>query len=436
MKWMQPYRYVCVLLTVCLLGSQTVLAQIDRGLQGPSRWVEHAYGMSVVSPPGAQQIEQTDDGALVKFLTQDPATISIYIRKSGESELTLPAVKDKALREFGFMYPSAVTLEQDAEPVTVAERQGLGLYLLVPDDKHGNWVFAQVYTLIDPHTLAIYQLDCDAEVYDRALTTFLNLIGSVRFADPMELDRERNQRIDTGRKWLDSLKREQIKAVLIPEQWLRIIQDGKDVGYMRIRQTNEKDHVPPGIGVAVQSRIVEGNNTYDTEGVFFEADDRTTEFWTITTTLRSSLQGPQTPGAMPTPPAQNWRQTGLRDGRALEVSQETPTRIKKLPWKLPPFPYLSQVDLYVLPALFPRDGYTEMAFYSFHQNAQKLSLRTFRIEPQPDGSYRVYERPTPDRPEQVATYSPTGRLIERRMTNGRVYLATTPQELKRIWGGL
>lgn len=120
----------------------------------------------------------------------------------------------------------------------------------------------------------------------------------------------------------------------------------------------------------------------------------------------------------------------------MEVSQETPTSIKKFPWNVPPHPYLSQVNMYILPALLPHDKPTELAFYSFHQNAHKLSLRTLRIEPLPGGSYRVFDRPTPDRTEQVATFSPTGRLIERRMSDGRIYLATTPQELKRIWGSL
>lgn len=425
---------VCVLF-VWSAAAIPIAAQIDRGAAAPSQWMEHAYGMSLTAPPDATWVQQTDDGALVKFLTHDPSTIGVYIRHS-DTPLNLPGVKAKAIREFGFMYPSSVTLAQDAEPLKIAGREGLGLYLLVPDEKRGDWVFAQVYTLIDPDTLAIYQIDCDAKDFDNALSTFLTMIDSVRFEDPSELDRQRTARIEAGQTWLASINREKIKSALAAEQWLRITQGDRDVGYMRIRHTDEAQHVPPGTGVSVQSRIIEGTNTYDTEGTFFEADDRSVEFWTITTTLRVPDTSARAPGAPPQPATQNWRQTGLRDGNALEVSQESPSSIKKLPWKLPPFPYLSQVDAYVLPALLPRDKPTELAFYSFHQNSQKLSLRTLRIEPLPGGSCRVFDRPTPDRAEQVATYSPTGRLIERRMPDGRTYLATTPQELKRIWGSL
>lgn len=412
----------------------TASGQIDRGIEGPSRWIEHAYGMSLTAPADATWFEQTDDGALVKFVTPDPAKISVYIRR-GEA-LTLPGVKSQAIREFGFLYPSAVTLVQDAEPVTIAGREGLGLFLLVPDDRRGDWVFGQVYTLIDPNTLAIYQLDSDAKDFDAALRTFQAMTASVSFADPGELDRQRTARIEAGRAWLETIGREQIKSALVPEQWLRITQGDKDVGYMRIRHSDEAQHVPPGTGVSVRSRIIDGQNTYDTEGTFFEADGHTVEFWTITTTLRAPEAQMQNPNAPPQPATQNWRQTGLRDGNAMEVSQETPSSIKNLPWKIPPFPYLSQVDVYVLPALLPRDKPTEMAFYSFYQNSQKLSLRTLRVEPLPGGSYRVLDRPTPDRAEQVALYSPTGRLIECRMPDGRTYRATTPQELKRIWGAL
>ncbi len=424
----------CMLLGVFLLPGQTY-GQAAEGEAEPIRWSEQAYGMSLEVPAGSGQVEQTDDGALVKFLTQDPSTISVYIRRS-QTDLNLPGVKDKAIGEFGFIYPSAVTLAQDSEPVTVATRAGLGLFMLVPDDKESDWVFGQVYTLIDPTTLAIFQLDCDASDFDAANQTFQAMIRSVRLADPIELDRVRTKRIDAGRAWLESIKSEQVKSALIPEQWLRITQGGEDIGYMRIRQHDEAEHVPPGTGVAIRSHIVEGTSAYDAEGKFFEADDRSVEFWTITTTLRTPQESPHHPTAPPQPTTRDWRQTGLRDGNAMEVSQETPSSIKKLPWKIPPYVYLSQVNQYVMPALFPHSEPTELAFYGFHQNTQKLSLRTYRIEPLPGGSYRVYERPTPDRAEQVQTYSPTGRLIERRMPDGRVYLATTPQELKRIWGAL
>ena len=185
---MNPIRvWLSCILFVTTMFTTPAMGQIDRGAQGPSRWAEHAYGMSLNSPLGAAWIEQTDDGARVKFLTPGSSTISVYIRQA-DSELSLAPVKAKAIREFGFIYPSAVTLEQDAEPVMIAGREGLGLFLLVPDDKQGNWVFAQAYMLIDPNTLAIYQLDCDAKDFDAALKTFQTMLDSVRFADPVELD--------------------------------------------------------------------------------------------------------------------------------------------------------------------------------------------------------------------------------------------------------
>ncbi len=422
-------------LAVTLLFTTTSHAQIDRGLAGPSRWVEHAYGMSLSAPANAVWLVNISDGAKIKFQLPSGSTISVYIRKA-ENEFELASVKDKAIRELIFGYPSAVTMQQDSEPITVAERDALGLFMLVPDEKRSDWVFAQVYTPIDPRTIAIYQLECEAQAFETDFPAYRALLDSVVFADPKELDQQRTERIERGRVWLESINHDKAKGALIDEQWLRITQAGKDVGYMRIRQHDEADHVPPGTSVQVNSRIVDGDHTYDTEAQFFEADDRTVEFWTIATTLKIPQNIAYAPGSPPAPDTHNWRQTGLRDGDAMEVSQETPTSIKKLPWKLPPFPYISQVNSYILPALLPRDEPTELAFYSFHQDSAKLSLRTLRIEPLPGGSYRVFDRPTPDREEQVSTYSPTGRLIEQRMSDGRVYLATTPQELRRIWGKL
>ena len=428
-------RLTGFILLVTALCASTAAAQIDRGLAAePTQWTDHAYGMSLTPPPKSKWIEQTDDGALIKFQRPPATLISVYIRKA-ESELDLPGVKDKALREFAFGYPTAVTMEQDAKPINVGKRDALGLFMLVPEDKRPDHVFAQVYTLIDPNTLVIFQLECDAQDYDAAFKRFKAMLDSVSFADPAELDRVRNERIKAGKAWLDTIDRQKIKDTLIPEQWLRITEAGKDVGYMRILQHDEAGHVPPGTSVQVNSRIVDGNRHFDTEAKFFEADDRTVEFWTIATTMRTATNAPQTPGAPP-PDKLNWRQSGLRDGDNIEVSQETPTSIKKYPWKRPPFPYVSQVNLYILPALLPHDKPNELAFYSFNQDSVSLSLRTLRIEPLANGAYRVHDRPTPERPEQVSTYGPTGRLIEQRMTDGRVYLATTPQQLKQIWGKL
>lgn len=429
-----PTSLLYLLVVLCLTAGRSA-GQIDRGADGPVRWSEQAYGMSLTPPPGSVTAGQTQDGALAKFRTLDPATISVFIRNSPQP-LDLKAVKNKALNEFAFVHPSGMPLAPDAQPVSPAGYPGIGLYMLVPDDKQGNWVFAQVFMLINPTTLAIFQLECDAVNFDRAQQTFKKMIDSVELIDPAELDRIRTRRLQAGQAWLDSITTEDVKRALVPEQWLRIVRGDKDVGYMRIRHADEARHLPPGTSVSVRSRIVEGNHTYDTDGTFFETDDRAVEFWTITTTRRTEQVGLRNPNTPDQPITQNWRQTGLRDENAIEVSQETPINIKKFPWTKPPVAYLSQVDLFTLPALLPRDKPAELAFYAFNQNARKLSLRTWRIEPLPTGGYRVHDRPTLDRGEQVATYDRTGKLLERKMPDGQTYLATTPQELKRIWGTL
>jgi len=424
----------CVLLVLCL-PARPAQSQTEPDPANATRWSEPAYGMSLTPPPDSAKVEQTGDGALVKFLSRDNLTVSVYIRKAN-SDLDLPAVKKKALLEFAFIYPSSLPMQQDQDPVSIAGRDGIGLYLLSPDPKQGDWVFAQAFMLIDPTTLAIFQLDCDAVGFNHANNTFKDMLKSVRLTDPQELAKARALRIQNAKVWLDSIDSAQVKSAMVPKQWLRIVKGDKDVGYLRIEHFDEDKHVPPGNSVHVQSRIVEGNSIYETEGSYFEADDRSVEFWTITTTRKSETTVTHNPDAPPQPDIDNWRQTGLRDGDRIEVSQETPTNIKSFPWTKPPVAYLSQVDLFVLPALLPHDQPTELTFYAFNAISRKLSLRTLRIEPLAGGGYRVHDRPTLDRAEQVATYDHNGKLLKRKMPDGRTYLATTSQELKRIWGTL
>ena len=74
----KPTIWLTCLLAVWCLPAQPAQAQTANDLSSPAQWSEQAYGLSLTPPPGSVMVEQTDDGARVKFLIRGNTTFSIY----------------------------------------------------------------------------------------------------------------------------------------------------------------------------------------------------------------------------------------------------------------------------------------------------------------------------------------------------------------------
>jgi hypothetical protein len=74
-----------------------------------------------------------------------------------------------------------------------------------------------------------------------------------------------------------------------------------------------------------------------------------------------------------------------------------------------------------------------MLFYAYSPKAQGLTLRRVRIEPMKGGRFAVRVKPAPSRAERVAIYSDKGKLIRKRMADGRVLVPASEQQLRAAW---
>jgi hypothetical protein len=82
--------------------------------------------------------------------------------------------------------------------------------------------------------------------------------------------------------------------------------------------------------------------------------------------------------------------------------------------------------------LLPHNAPGEWAFYAYNMVTGKVSLRTWRMEPGKDGSYKVVSNPGDGQPEQVTTYDAEGKMVERRVGD-QVTKPATQTELNAIW---
>src|SRR6185369_10996180 len=130
---------------------------------------------------------------------------------------------------------------------------------------------------------------------------------------------------------------------------------------------------------------------------------------------RNPAAGKDVP-APPLPPA--WVETGVRSGDKITVSKQEPGSNKDFKWEKPKEGYLSQVEVLLLDALLPHTAATDVGFYAYYPLQGKLTFRSERVAPQPDGSCRVYSRPAPEHAEQVSYFGTDGRLQKRVLPGG------------------
>ncbi|HEX4124724.1 MAG TPA: hypothetical protein VHY37_08365 [Tepidisphaeraceae bacterium] len=161
-----------------------------------------------------------------------------------------------------------------------------------------------------------------------AVNTFRHVLDSVTLLDRAAIRREQENRLYCTRTLFVNLTPERLKAALIPEQWLRVIHDGKDVGYTYICEQQagdiprlgqaadpnaeskvtqhvevEKPVIPPGddLLIGIRSRLftdgMRSNKTngpiiIDNESWLFSGIERNHEEWSRETLIDDRLKSP------------------------------------------------------------------------------------------------------------------------------------------------
>lgn len=124
----------------------------------------------------------------------------------------------------------------------------------------------------------------------QAVETFTDLLDSVKLLDLSAVRDEQDQRLFTTRSLFVNMTEVRIKQALAKEQWLRIIRDGKDVGYSYVveevgrdlprKAKVERQGGREGVVVGVRTRTYPDAGTMvDAESWAYSAFDRKTETW-------------------------------------------------------------------------------------------------------------------------------------------------------------
>lgn len=401
------------------------------------RWEEPSFGLTFLPPEGARVLENTTDGARVKFIDND-FDLSLYIEKTG-LDTEVQEIKSAASLKLAYPYPDMIKLEDGA--MRVGDRPGWRIYHVVPHEEHGDFVIGQAFIKIDPTTFAVMQFQCDNKDYERIGAMFQAVLDSVAFIPAFEMDRRRSGMLEATETWRKRIGFDDLRAAMIPEQWFRIVEGDRDIGYMRMTQRESKRLGQNGIEVQIRLRVNEGGVVLDQKRDFFLADNETTEVWSIRGTRRIAGANHALPESVGTRGVESWTETGLADDGMLIVDQKSETGVDRDEWILRPpgrqqqsnFAYLSQIETMLMPRHLPGDVAQAYAFYAYYSNTHTLSLWTRTVEPLDNGAYLVIERPSPEVGQRRLTFGPDGRLLRFEAADGRVLLAVTREQIKQLY---
>lgn len=481
-------------------------AEPDRWLSD-STWKELRYGMTVREPHDAIRVPDTPQGDVMRWAMKDGTRISLSFARGyyeavhkgpdgrAYTEL-MPAKIDLIKKQIGdemlLATSGQVFNTRTDQLVDTGQLVGVINYFIIkPDGPNASAYFYGTALLqLDQASVALIKLECKPENIVSAVCTFESLVHSIKVQEAKDVNRQLHGWLVNGQTLLDHLTQEDRLKAMRDDRLYRVLDDGKDLGYMRAwqryqdadyyKQLKENAKIDGGTGelkgidrfqakgnaLIIQAHL-EGRGSAIER--LYEAVDTVGEdasYWQIKNTMKTKNKRVNRFTGM-------WVETGLRgvsmigDKRRdyLQVTREgTPPKnlvnfviareedeerrlrfpsaiekklpagdLKELKFETPKIAFLSFVDAALMPAMLPREEKT-YAFTAYDAETSRVDIRLMRVVPNPDGGKTVFLRPVLDRSEQTLVFDRNNELIVWSFPDGREMRQTTRQELARIWG--
>ncbi|MBI1369106.1 MAG: hypothetical protein GC162_10685 [Planctomycetes bacterium] len=391
------------------------------------RWYDRSYGLSFLVPEGTTVKSLTVDTAIMRM--EDDKKIfnmSLQVKRS-RSVLTLKQVADEAKIEIRGALGNNKIL--DVKDRKVAGLPAVVIYNSSPLADGRQIIMGQAIMQMDPQTFAI--LDMRSEIKNAGVSqpTFEAVLDSMEIEDPKAIAAQREAALQAGANWRRGVDLKKLHASLVPEQYYRIVDaEGRDIGYMRVRQTDEAVGGKKGVSVEMQSRIAAQQYYFDSIGTVFLSDDDSMEAWKTITTRKPQVVR----GNGPQQGFQNSTESGIRTGDAITVTTDAPQGAGKRDYARPKIGYLSQVESYLLPQLLPIDRPGTYAFYFYSALEGKVGFRTDTVTPMLSGVV-IETRLSPNDAPRKATYDANRKLVEKDLGGGNKMIPATAADIQRIW---
>ncbi len=442
-------------------------------------------GIKFQTPANAKQVKKLGGDDIAQFvieeknwrLTASRTTLSQPMpltsddpAKRGLMELSAEQLKQNN--------PGAELLRQDTIEVGNAQVGMIAARVTIGTSRVLNQqaIFAandQLYytlTLISPAA----QRNADGKSPDndpaeqRAVEAFRAVVDSVKLLDRAMVKEDQDQRlIRTRALFAGYLTEKYMQSVLVPEQWLRLIKDGKDVGFTHVIENSKKPDGTPGIYVGIRSYTVpepgvEANavswlfvtldRKHETWNSILQLDDPKNKKniisevgssdWRLQRTLEEDALA--VPGEIGPAGKEDKKQPAVKQEEVGVINVTSKARdINHPPFKafLQKF-YIQQAVGHLLPRLLPRNEPKTYMFSTYVSDRRELMARYVDVGFEQDveiGGKRVRAVPISDRvgfdgDPTMHYVSPDGRFLGSiNKAAGISIVPSNAAEVKQIW---
>jgi hypothetical protein len=416
-------------------------AQADELLGG--LYESRAAGISFRMPAGAKQIKKPIAGDEIAEFTVEAKNWRLTVVRATVTQ-PLPLSSDKpnhkglleqTVERLKMNNSNAEVARQDVIDIgesqvgMIAARVGVGTSRVLCQEAifQANDQLYYTLSLVSPAIRADETgKTSDEDPAERAaVETFRHVVDTVKLLDRSMVKEDQNQRLFRTRSLLVSaLSESRMKAVLVPDRWLRLIKNGKDIGYTHVIEDVKKPDGAAGIYVGIRSYTTpDGGVEANAVSRLFVSFDRKHEDWTSVLQVTDAktqkksvinemgasdrkiervLDKELEPGEVVANGAEDKKQPPVRQVEIYTLNVTTKSRdlnVPPLAKQLPPF-YLPQAVGHLLPRLLPLNEPKTYLFATYVSDRREVMMRYVDVGYEQDvdlGGKRVRAVPVQDR---------------------------------------
>lgn len=427
----------------------------------PAPLVNEALGLRMF-PPDNSRVTPTQSGDQIMVeVTEavDPPTWAMTIQPviTALPNPTADALAEVLTTPLRQMDPPPLFLADDA--ITINGRRGRIIYYRDTGEDSLGLTAGLLLLPTGEQRFMVFRIAIRQNQFERVRPLLDRSFATIELFSKEQIDARRQAQLDRAAKAIASLTEEKYRALIGTRQWYRLYrpdpagQPARDVeiGYVRIEVaeeprgalTPERDaanYTPServkGIMLRVNARVIidAPRGIYaDQQSLFWQTYDRSEELWSIRVTSREG-QRSYTEG-----------ESGIREGHpyskitVVTNQRETLSR-SEFTFIVPEEPFLSQLEVFMLGSLLPRDGSIsgEMAFryYEPSQRDQRVlpsRLDTWRPLDDRSGRWLLTSELLAGTPAVESTFSREGALMRREKPDGSLTLPAQVDEILRVW---
>jgi hypothetical protein len=450
------------------ISGEVVIEYVEESPTSPRRWSLRLTRAILEHP--APLVTEKDDQGKVRIDPDGAAREGMLDRAAaqlkvdmGNAEILRQDVTNIADSSVGmvaarYQAPEGARLTQRAI-IQASERMYLTLDLTGPAPKTG-------------------EVDKDPAVVS-AVDTFKKMLDTVQLLDQTPVMRDRDERLYRTRALFVNLTEPRLRNAIVPEQWLRITKDGKDIGYTYVIEevaqglprrgevgnalAAQGEGPGGGIRIGVRTRVLPDAGVQDDrETWMWVSMDRKHEVWSTVGLINekgvkqiiretggsdSEIQRVLDPNMKRGQILGNGRvdekQPPLREQEiyTLMVTQVNRNGGKPKTMQLPPF-YLPKALGHLMPRILPRFEPKTYLFADYVQDIGEVAYRYVDVEPekqvQLDGR-TVRAIPIKDRiglegPATIHYISPEGKYLGSALPDSNLTILPTDRAtLENLW---